>query len=85
MSNNKYNIEFESYDDNTNMDLNIHDNLDDHHPVSKKYNKVDTLDLVVNIFDLIKNCQTEMVIPLFDKKNFGYFQIQEYLETLGIK
>ena len=41
--------------------------------------------LVMDIFDIIKDCQTEMSVSLFDEKDFGYFYIREYLKTLDIQ
>jgi hypothetical protein len=65
-------------------DLTICDKTD-YTLLSKKYNKIDITDIVENIFDIIKKCQLEMYIPIFDLPNFGYFQVNEYIKTLGIK
>ena len=53
--------------------------------VSKKTFNTDVDNLVVDIFDIIKNCQVEMSIPLFDEQDFGYFYIYEYLKSFDIQ
>jgi hypothetical protein len=79
------------YDDNNidydtskySIDWNSDSYITDFTKKSKIDDKIDISDLIVNVFDIIKNCQTEMIVPIFDKNDFGYSCIQEYIQKLN--